>query len=114
MEISFSRVARDVLDIEDILNKILSYNINIKQLKLKAFVQVWENTSCGFEGIGCSKITEQMTYVVYNSLLNKYYVFFGNRFAYKVIGNENFLNDLALCNLKGMSSYKNFYVEFDD
>lgn len=109
MSFSFSRMARDVLEIEETLYQILPYKTRMDMLEVKAFPQIWSNTSGGFESIGGSAMTTQMTYVVVDNLTNIYYVFFGQRFAYKVIPNETFSKDLIDCNLKGKSNYKEYY-----
>lgn len=100
-------ISKDILNIELYMNNQEEYKNGNWEIKI--FQQWWGNTSGGFEGIGGSALTRQMTYVIHNNI--DAYVFFSGRFAYKIKINNNFINDLANENIAGRETYKKCYIE---
>ena len=85
----------------------------VNDFRLHTFIQMWGNTSGGFEGIGGSAMTNQRTYVlVPNSYVKEEecLVFFGSRFAYHAPANEVFLKDLAEQNMAGVSNKSKYRI----
>lgn len=81
------------------------YKTRISDFELYTFVQMWGNTSGGFEGIGGSAMTNQRTYVfvpVPNIGKENCLVFFGGRFAYCVPYSEKFMKDVINQDVAGV------------
>ena len=76
---------------------------------MQTFVQLWGNTTGGFEGFGGSAMTEQRTYVFISKFTDECLVFFGSRFAYSCRATETFLSDVSNCSVCGLSSCKGKY-----
>ena len=104
-KINLVDIARDLLNMDGMVKMYSNYLKD--NYKIKMFPQFWGNTSGGFEGIGGSAITKQMTYVIHDDTLA--FVFFAGRFAYKIKINSNFKEDLKNENLRGKSTYKSRY-----
>lgn len=73
------------------------------------FVQLWGNTTGGFEGFGGSALTEQRTYVFISKTTDECLVFFGSHFAYSCRASENFLSDVSNGSVCGLSSCRDKY-----
>lgn len=105
-------IAVDLLNIQ----QNYKYYLDFKKLKengyerigsddfeIHIFEQTWGNTSGGFEGIGGSAMTNQMTYVLIPQInYDDCLVFFGGRFAYKVPYSQEFIKDVVEHNVKGI------------
>lgn len=79
-------------------------------LSFDMFLQMWGNTSGGFEGVGGCAMTEQYTVVVHERHTNIYIVCFGETPCYMVRdANQEFYDDLTNRNIKGLHSAKGVY-----
>jgi hypothetical protein len=91
-------IAREILAIEADLPYRLDYSEerpSIDDFELYTFNQTWGSTALGFGGIGGQAITQARTYVfVPMTCLQKCYVYFAGRFAYKADYCEAFKEDL--------------------
>lgn len=88
-------------------------NPDMKWINFDAYVfpQTWGSTALGFDGeIGGQAMTKAYTTVFYCNNTKEYYVFFEERFAYRV---ENptpaFLQDLDDRHMSSVSKAKNKY-----
>jgi len=81
--------------------------VRISDFDLFTFVQMWGNTSGGFEGVGGCAMTNQRTYVFacIDGACDICYVYFGGRFAYTVPYSEKFMEDVKNQRVAGKSSY---------
>lgn len=105
-ELSLTRMAIELLQINENISCYVNNprKIRVSDFELETFVQVWGNTSGGFEGIGGSAMTSQRTYVfIPFDDEEKCLVFFGGRFAYHADYCEAFKEDLARQLLVGVS-----------
>lgn len=103
-----SMIAKDILEIKHYMDCSGegTYTCN---WELKVFYQMWCNTSCGFEGIGGSAMTNAPTYILIDKNENISYVFFNGRFAYKCLFDKKFNDDLIKESIAGAQSWKNRY-----
>ncbi len=103
--------------------KLDKLNRRVEDIELDVimFPQVWANTAIGFDMNAKNEIiegspipTKAYTTVIYNIDLDLYYVFFDNRFCYKVVNpSHKFFEDLRNNNLKGLSKYKYYKGGWD-
>lgn len=116
--ITLVSIAKDLLEINETLPCSIGHEfVNVDCPGIKMFRQCWGNTSGGFEGIGGSAMTDQMTYVI--DLCDRegnvtYFVFFGGRLGYKIASKDataSFFEDLKSGNMCGCSSYKKYYLK---
>lgn len=85
-----------------------------QDFQMETFVQMWGNTSGGFEGIGGDMMTSQRTYVFIPEVDEPCQVYFGGMYAYSVpVTDEKFLQDVRNRRVAGCSkaktTYKNCY-----
>jgi hypothetical protein len=86
---------------------------DIRKLEIDIFTQEWSNTSGGFQSMGGAAFIRQNTFVIshrLNKKESKCHVFFGGRYAYSVIANDVFLNDLNEKRIVGCKECKKRYV----
>lgn len=116
--ISLVSVAKDLLEINETLPCMIGNEfVNLDCPGINMFRQIWGNTSGGFEGIGGSAMTDQMTYVI--DLCDRdgnvtYFIFFGGRLGYKIPKKDAtnvFFEDLKNSALRGCSNYQSYYVK---
>lgn len=112
--------AKHILMINDSLSYYVPSTYDYNDIELRIFNQMWPDTAGGMSTPGTiagQAMTIQTTYVIYNSLLDLYHIFFDGQFAYKIYGhqaNDNFLKDLKSENLKDKGSYKDYLKCEDD
>lgn len=106
-ELDFVEMAKELLNIHQNIKIHLKnpYKTEVGDFELETFVQVWGNTSGGFEGIGGCAMTNQRTYVlipIYEDS-EDCLVFFGGMFAYSVPYSPIFLEDVKNHQVAGKS-----------
>lgn len=106
-ELSLTQMALELLQINENFCFYVQepMKTRVSDFELHTFVQVWGNTSGGFEGIGGQAMTAQRTYVfipVYSNK-EKCLVFFGDRFAYGVPYSKKFIDDVKNGQVEGVS-----------
>jgi hypothetical protein len=70
------------------------------------FTQTWGSTALGFGGIGGSAMTTAYVVVLQSRLTGEYLVYFGSRFAYKLVRpNSKFFEDIAASDMAGVGSH---------
>ena len=98
MSNKLTRMAREVLAIEDDLPYRLNYskgdNPTIDDFDIYVFEQVWGDTSLGFGGVGGQAMTAATTYVFVPMIEQKCFVYFAGRFAYAVPYSDKFMEDV--------------------
>lgn len=111
--LNLATIAKELLIIQEDFQFYLkdSSKSRIEDFKMETFVQVWENTSGGLEGIGDSVMTWQKTYVFIPCGIDEdCYVYFGCRFGYSVPMSEKFLEDVKNYNVAGCE-HKDRYLK---
>lgn len=109
MSNKLTKMAREILSIEEDLPFRFDYNeksypITLDDFKLYTFEQVWGSTALGFGGIGGDAITSARTYVFVPVNCNqKCFVYFGDRFAYKVDYSQKFMDDVLDGNMESVA-----------
>lgn len=74
------------------------------------FIQMWGNTSGGFETVGGCAMTEEYTIVAHERSTDTYIVCFGDKPAYIVNDAPiQFLEDLKDRQIKGINTAKKYY-----
>lgn len=73
------------------------------------FDQIWGSTALGFGGMGGQMMTTARTYIIVR--VNRAYVYFGGRFAYKVPYpfNKEFEDDLAKHSLASVVASEKYW-----
>lgn len=111
-ELDFIEMARDLLTIHQNISLHLKNPTKTKvgDFDLETFVQVWGNTSGGFEGVGGSAMTSQRTYVLIPMYADNEdcLVFFGGRFAYNAPYSNTFIDDVRSRCMAGMSKKEKY------
>lgn len=97
MSNQLTNMARELLAIE----ADISYRFNkhrktwVDDFEMLTFEQVWGSTTCGFGGIGGQAMTKCRTYVFIPQVDGEdCFVYFGERFAYKVPYSQVFMDDV--------------------
>lgn len=76
------------------------------------FTQTWGSTALGFGGIGGSAMTTSYVVVLQSHLTGEYLVYFGSRFAYKLVRpNRKFFEDIAASNMADVRSHGRYKDE---
>jgi hypothetical protein len=109
MSNKLTKMAREILSIEEDLPLRFDYNeksypITLDDFKLYTFEQIWGSTALGFGGIGGQALTSARTYVFVPVNCNqKCFVYFGDRFAYKVDYSQKFMDDVLDGNMESVA-----------
>ena len=97
MSNQLTAMARELLAIE----ADISYRFNkrgktwVDDFEMLTFEQVWGSTTCGFGGVGGQAMTKCRTYVFIPQVDGEdCFVYFGERFAYKVPYSQVFMDDV--------------------
>lgn len=53
-----------------------------KEINFHYVAQMWSNTSCGWQGIGGSAMTNSYTLIIENKFYNLAYIYYGGKLAY--------------------------------
>lgn len=112
-------MAIEILQIDSEFYNRMGYNlykegVRISDFDLFTFIQMWGNTSGGFEGVGGCAMTNQRTYVFIpnGGTCEMCFVYFGGRFAYAVPFSSKFMEDVKNQRVAGKSSYRK-YLELE-
>ena len=112
--LNLATIAKELLIIQEDFRYYLidPHKSRIDDFKMETFVQVWGNTSGGFEGFGGSAMTKQRTYVFIPCGINEdCYVYFGSRFGYSVPMSEKFKEDVKNHNVAGCNHREKYLKE---
>lgn len=86
------KMAKQLISIYEDLSLKSPYE---KDFFITNFDQTWASTALGFGGVGGSALTNERTYIfIPRGELNKAFVYFGSQFAYAVIINDAFIQDM--------------------
>ena len=102
MSAKLLKMAQQLISISDDLRYKLR-TLDFDNGYLFDFDQTWESTALGFGGVGGSALTTERTYVFMPEDKDFAYVYFGNRFAYKVDNpNDKFFEDIKNCEMSSV------------
>jgi hypothetical protein len=74
------------------------------------FPQTWGSTALGFGGLGGQAITDAYTVVLHSHQGGGYCVYFGGRFAYRIVRPcDKFWDDIRTQSLNGVAGSKEIY-----
>lgn len=103
-ELNLVAIARELLAIHEEFpyHLINAKNHSIADFEMETFVQMWGNTSGGFESMGGCAMTSQRTFVFLPVVDGEAcQVYFGGAYAYSVPLTDMFLNDVRNRSIKG-------------
>lgn len=109
-------ISKHILMIKDYLQQNHVYHD--KHIDIDIFEQLWPNTAGGMstpKQVSCDAMTLQLTYVIHNTELNIYHIFFDGLFAYTINkANNQFFTDLKTKNLTNKGNYKQYIKKEED
>ena len=112
--LSLTDIAIEVLQInDDWFNHVSDIKkIRLDDFELYTFVQMWGNTSGGFEGMGGSAMTNQNTYVLFPLCKEEdAIIYFGGVFAYKAPISRVLIDDIRRGKMAGKRSNGKYFKE---
>lgn len=110
-----TRIAKQLLDIEDNIQFRFNYNTKDKPyidgFDMITFEQTWPDTTCGFGGIGGQAFTSENVYIFIpvQCADQRCIVYIGSRFAYYADWVESFKEDIRkqrIASVNGSSKYQ--------
>lgn len=110
------KMAKELLIISEDLPFRFDYStgekVSLNDFEIHTFEQNWGSTALGFDGIGGQAITSARTYVFEPICVNqKFFVYFGCKFAYAVPYSSILMKDIAKQNMVSVNKRGKYLVK---